>query len=531
MREAEGTLIASRVHWPTVARTGRPAERVVTPEFDRGPLVVLDTRAPAPESAVDAAVRAAASITVALARCGGARILVCDAAGAWTVDEHLAGWPHVHARLAAIGRGRSIAWRAIDGAAPVIWVAPVAASPETHQRRADFVAAPEPLGVPLFAVGGCSVCSVRGGSVNAPALRAASPERAPAGAPLAVRATAFVLFAAYAAYAFGRVVPGVALGTGLFTAVIAVAAGCGVWSVARSHGAGALALAVLIALAAFTAALLVIGIPAALLLPWHGPCRQGDLARSRGPLAGHLALPRSLVDTDAYRRGNGGCPDRSGLRVSRSRASARERRRVACAAILTLLVIAGLANSPAGAWRVQGALVALLLVAVLFAPAMRAIDTARALAWTCAVLAAALVAAPLLNRGLTALASGSAAARGLTFEWNELYGPLGWSRSTRRVLTVSATQRPLVRVTSLDRFDGVRFLRSDSPPSTTALEARLARLHPQWVQAAWFVNDGLTHNSSPRRTARRSPSRDSPARPCARATGPLNGLGHCRRAR
>src|SRR5262249_40429220 len=61
------------------------------------------------------------------------------------------------------------------------------------------------------------------------------------------------------------------------------------------------------------------------------------------------------------------------------------------------------------------------------------------------------------------------------FQWDQLYGPIPWSRSTATIATVSAQRPELLRVTALDRFDGIRFLRSGAPPGSLALDFAGAR--------------------------------------------------------
>ena len=56
---------------------------------------------PTPED-LDAAVRAAASLTVHLARTGGCSLLLPGDKRPTAVDPTLAGWPHLHARLAVV---------------------------------------------------------------------------------------------------------------------------------------------------------------------------------------------------------------------------------------------------------------------------------------------------------------------------------------------------------------------------------------------------------------------------------------------
>ena len=71
----EGTP-ASRIHWPALARGAGLMERQLISEADSRPLVVLDPRAPASQDALDAAVRAAASLLLHFARRGGCALLL-----------------------------------------------------------------------------------------------------------------------------------------------------------------------------------------------------------------------------------------------------------------------------------------------------------------------------------------------------------------------------------------------------------------------------------------------------------------------
>jgi transglutaminase-like putative cysteine protease len=157
---------------------------------------------------------------------------------------------------------------------------------------------------------------------------------------------------------------------------------------------------------------------------------------------------------------------------SRRRAGAR--RMLALAMGLTIM-LAGVANAPAGAWRVQGALLTLALFAWLWLPTVAGLDATRAGAWLLACTIPALVAAEALRGGAwLAFDTVQREPAAVTFAWDQLYGPIAWPHGAETVLTVTGAAPTLVRVTSLDRFDGLRFLRSDEPPATAALEARLA---------------------------------------------------------
>jgi uncharacterized protein (DUF58 family) len=106
---------ASRIHWPAVARGRGLIERRLQADGDRRPLVVLDARRrqtggpgaaerrAGEEAALDAAVRAAASLVLELARTGGCGLLMSGLARPMAIDPELAGWPAAQARLAVVG--------------------------------------------------------------------------------------------------------------------------------------------------------------------------------------------------------------------------------------------------------------------------------------------------------------------------------------------------------------------------------------------------------------------------------------------
>jgi uncharacterized protein (DUF58 family) len=93
---------ASRIFWPGLARGGELMERRLRADGDTRPLVVLDPRRPAREEDLDAAVRAAASLCVHLARSGGCALLLPGDRRPTLLEATLTGWPHLHVRLALI---------------------------------------------------------------------------------------------------------------------------------------------------------------------------------------------------------------------------------------------------------------------------------------------------------------------------------------------------------------------------------------------------------------------------------------------
>lgn len=96
---------ASRIHWAALARGAGLLERRLQPDGDTRPLIVLDARGSGPIEHLDAAVRAAASLTLEFARRGGCRLLLPGERRAVTIEPDLASWPGVHARLAMVQGG------------------------------------------------------------------------------------------------------------------------------------------------------------------------------------------------------------------------------------------------------------------------------------------------------------------------------------------------------------------------------------------------------------------------------------------
>jgi uncharacterized protein (DUF58 family) len=99
---------ASRIHWPTVSRTGELLEHKLVTGGQASPLVVLDATDPADEGSLDDAVRAAASLCFHLARAGGCAALLPGEARLRAIDSGLRAWPGVHAHLALVEADRAV---------------------------------------------------------------------------------------------------------------------------------------------------------------------------------------------------------------------------------------------------------------------------------------------------------------------------------------------------------------------------------------------------------------------------------------
>jgi uncharacterized protein (DUF58 family) len=159
---------ASRIHWPTVARSGEILERRLVAELDAAPLIVMDPSAPSGEEELDKAVRAAASLCVHLAREGGCAVLLAGDRRPIEIAHDLGAWPAVHVRLALVEAGPppSSASLGPRGGA-VVWVtgADLQRAPRALERLpagARLLVSPTALpGVkPLFEVAGCTGCLV-----------------------------------------------------------------------------------------------------------------------------------------------------------------------------------------------------------------------------------------------------------------------------------------------------------------------------------------------------------------------------------
>jgi uncharacterized protein (DUF58 family) len=96
---------ASRIHWAALARGAGLLERRLRSDGDSGPLVVLDTRSAGAPDQLDAAVRAAASLALDLARRTGCELLLPGERRPFHLGPELAAWPAAHARLALIEGG------------------------------------------------------------------------------------------------------------------------------------------------------------------------------------------------------------------------------------------------------------------------------------------------------------------------------------------------------------------------------------------------------------------------------------------
>jgi hypothetical protein len=148
-------------------------ERRLLADSDSRPLVALDPTRPASPEALDAAVSAAASLCVHLARSGGCALLLPGDRRATELDSDLGGWTALHARLALIGPGAGAPAARLDARrGSIYWVTanPDRRLPRTLERayaQPYLVTPGEPGGRAAFRVAGCSGIPVGRGARRA----------------------------------------------------------------------------------------------------------------------------------------------------------------------------------------------------------------------------------------------------------------------------------------------------------------------------------------------------------------------------
>ncbi|HEX6460945.1 MAG TPA: DUF58 domain-containing protein [Thermoleophilaceae bacterium] len=153
---------ASRIHWPTVARTRVMMERRLVAESDARPLVVLDPSNPPTEEALDRAVRATASLVVHLARrAHGCSLLLPGQRRPTDVDAELRGWPAIHVRLALLEASEGApSSRRLERSAALYWVSAGGSSlpPAVKRNAGSYFITPEPVSgrAAAFTVAGCA---------------------------------------------------------------------------------------------------------------------------------------------------------------------------------------------------------------------------------------------------------------------------------------------------------------------------------------------------------------------------------------
>lgn len=176
---------ASRIHWPALARGAGLLERRMRTEQDSRPLVVLDSRSEENETGqLDAAVRAAASLIIELARSGGCGLLTASSARPLEVDRRLGGWPAVHTHLALLGasaRPPALATRRRPGPLFYVGAGSLGRLPAVLQDAGGVIVLPSGVAAPARAPACLEVAGCVGYALSARGTREREGARAGAG--------------------------------------------------------------------------------------------------------------------------------------------------------------------------------------------------------------------------------------------------------------------------------------------------------------------------------------------------------------
>lgn len=326
---------------------------------------------------------------------------------------------------------------------------------------------------------------------------AAEAER-PASAPV-VELSLFAALATFAAAHWAMFLSPAPYGRVVAAVAVATATGGALILLSRSGAGGPpkhLA-ALAIALAGAALGFVVCGLPARMLLPGHGWSELrinlrdglGGVNTVNWPYGGadHWVRLVILLGAPLVLAGAAALafwPARQARGVLRGEA---------------LLLLVALYAVPVTERQLPGAmlrgLVLLLLVAAwLWLPR---IGPRRALPAASIVLAVGLLSLPVAAK----LDSGQAwwdysdwqwfgAERGITFDWNQTYGPLDWSRDGKTLLNVRSDKAHYWKVATLDRFDGLRWMHSDANEFS-----RLSNDLPPEPQTRWITTTKVTVRS------------------------------------
>ena len=325
---------------------------------------------------------------------------------------------------------------------------------------------------------------------------AARTSAAAGGESLILRGLAFAALAGLGAGEWGGLLSAPPVGRSAAVVTIAAAAGFAIASTSRIPLAApvrTLARCVLV-LAAAAAALIAIGVPTRLLAP-HGWCAlHGDIQRG---LAGASSTGWPYQSGDHWVRLTLllGIPI---LVVPAAALAFWPARRAApvlrAAALVLLLVLYALPATEvqAGAPIGRGLILLALVGAWLWLPRLRRRDLAAAGFALALAAAAALPVSAALERHEAwidysgwRIAAGTGDGR--SFDWDQRYGPLAWSRQGLTMLTVRAPHPHYWKAETLDRFDGLRWIHSDAGRNSDPTAELPPARNPRWNEDIRFT--------------------------------------------
>lgn len=310
--------------------------------------------------------------------------------------------------------------------------------------------------------------------------------------PGIVRLVAFAALCAFCSLGWARQVAPAADAAAWGWTLVAVALGA-VVLVTRDRPARVraviLAGAVLVALAA---ALLLCGVPSALLAPRE----WGALASGIGQ--GLQALPDVRVP---YRGADewvrtvvlaGGALLAAAAAVLACHPGRSGRGRPIAAAVLlgTMYAVPVVVRGPDHPFA-GGALLAVLVAAMLWADRLGPAQVPAGVGLVAAAVVAGLLAAPRVDGQRPwidpqHLADGLSATSSVRFDWSHRYTPLDWPRDGREALRVASRTGAYWKGVTLDRFDGVRWRRGTTA-QPVEVDTEMTPNHPEWRQTVRVV--------------------------------------------
>jgi transglutaminase-like putative cysteine protease len=287
---------------------------------------------------------------------------------------------------------------------------------------------------------------------------------------------------------------------------LATAAGAALAAIGRLPRPRATRWALAVAAGAFAVGLglVVVGLPARLLLPAHWGELASNLDRTLYGIT-DVTVPYAGADTWTRLVILLAAPLMVG---AASFAAFWPRRRRAAGRICALVLLAAM-YFVAVAWTrpdrqlAAGALLVVLVCAWLWLPS---IEKGRGAAAGFAVAAVAVAAVP----GAALVDPGRAlidyrhwtlfSAHGMSFRWDQSYGPLDWPQKGTLMLEVASDRAHYWKATNLDTFDGVHWARSAGPSTEPALGqplrfnpgGRSQHPHLEWVDRVNLEVRGLT---------------------------------------
>jgi transglutaminase-like putative cysteine protease len=259
-----------------------------------------------------------------------------------------------------------------------------------------------------------------------------------------------------------------------------------------------------VALCAVLLGLVLVGLPARLLLPQHWGELASNVHRS---LDGLADVPVPYAGADVWTRLVIVlvAPLVVGLAALAAFWPTRHRLagRICALVLLVALYMVAVAWATPDRQLASGLLLLLLVCAWLWLPGLEKGRRAGALAAVVLASAVAIPAAALVDPGRALIDYrhwGLFSANGMSFRWDQSYGPLTWPQKGTLLFEVASEHSHYWKATNLDSFDGVRWLRSASTVPEPALGEPLKfhpkgtppRPDPEWVDRINFEVRGLS---------------------------------------